>query len=124
MAHALRHHGLHRPRFTLDSLALVEIVALAPLALLLSLWLIPEAFQIQWGCVGGLGAQGMTGDEYSDAVAVFGTLGWILVAVTVLFAEIGERSRLAAILPAAWFTVLIGGALVMAALVGPAPCPA
>jgi hypothetical protein len=41
-----------------------------------------------------------------------------------LFANIAERPRLAAILPLAWFVILVVGMLVAAGSVGPAPCPA
>ena len=31
--------------------------------------------------------------------------------------------RLAAVLPALWFVLLVGGAAIAAAAIGPAPCP-
>jgi hypothetical protein len=59
-------------------------------------------------------------DTYSDAVGVLGTLGWIVVAIAVFFAHIAERPRLAAVFPAVWFGLLVGGAFVAAAAIGPA----
>ena len=56
--------------------------------------------------------------------AVVGTAGWLVVCLGVLFAQIAERPRLAAILPVAWFVLLVLGTVVLAATFGPAPCPA
>jgi len=71
-----------------------------------------------------LGEQGNTpGDSYSDTFVVLGTFDWIVVAIAVLFAHIAERQRLAASIAAVWFGLLVGGALLWAAAIGPAPCP-
>ena len=114
-----------RRRLSIDSLSLLELVVFVPLAGILGLWLIPKWFDIQWSCVTGVGIQGDTaGDTYSDTVGVLGTLGWIVVAIAVLFAHIAERPRLAAVIPAVWFGLLVGGALIAAAAIGPSLCPA
>jgi hypothetical protein len=77
-----------------------------------------------WSCVTSLGAEGNTAsDVFSNTVGVLGTFGWIIVAIAVLFAHIAERPRLAAVIPAVWFVLLVGGAAIAAAAIGPAPCP-
>jgi hypothetical protein len=126
MAYALgSQESSRRLRLSVDSLALLELVVFVPVAGVLTLWLIPTWFDIHWSCVSGLGLEGSTpGDTYSDAVGVLGTLGWVVVAIAVLFAHIAERPRLAAAFPAVWFGLLVGGAFVAAAAIGPAPCPA
>jgi hypothetical protein len=84
------------------------------------LWLIPKWFDIHWSCVTGSGELGNTpGDSYSDTFAVLGTFGWIVVAIIALFARVAERPRLAAVIAAAWFGLLVGGALLSAAAIGP-----
>jgi hypothetical protein len=114
----------HRRRLSVDSLSLLELVVLVPAAGVIVLWLIPKWFDIHWSCITGLGELGNTpGDSYSDTFAVLGTFGWIVVAIVVLFAHIAERPRLAAVIAAAWFGLLVGGALLWAAAIGPAPCP-
>jgi len=113
-----------RRRVSVDSLSLLELVVLVPLAGVFVLWLIPKWFDIQWSCVTGLGEQGDTpGDSYADTFAVLGTFGWIVVAIAVLFAHIADRQRLAAAIAAVWFGLLVGGAVLWAAAIGPAPCP-
>ncbi len=124
MTNTFAEQSSHRHRFSIYSLALLEIVVLAPIAAVLALWLIPVAFQIEWNCVSGIGAQATRGDDFSNGVAVFGTLGWLLVGIAVLFAQIGERPRLAVILPLAWFVVLVAGTTLAAVVIGPAACPA
>ncbi len=125
MAHVLRPENTHRHRLSIDSLSLLELVVFVPLAGVLVLWLIPEWLDVHWSCVTGLGEQGATaGDAYADTVGVLGTFGWIVVAIAVLFAHIAERPRLAALIAALWFVLLVGGAAIAAAAIGPAPCPA
>lgn len=125
MAYVARSQEPSRRRLlSVDSLSLLELVVLVPVTGVLVLWLIPKWFDIQWSCVTGLGVQGNTpGDSYADTFAVLGTFGWILVAIVVLFAHIAERPRLGAVIAAAWFGLLLGGALLWAAAIGPAPCP-
>jgi hypothetical protein len=113
-----------RRRLSVDSLSLLELLLLVPAAGVFVLWLIPKWFDIHWSCITGLGELGNTpGDSYADTFAVLGSFGWILVAIVVLFAHIAERPRLAAVVAAAWFGLLVGGALLWAAAIGPAPCP-
>jgi len=124
MAFVARAQEPSRRHLSVDSLSLLELVVLVPAAGVLVLWLIPRSFDIHWSCVTGLGELGNTpGDSYSDTFAVLGTFGWIVVAIVVLFAHIAERPRLAAVIAAAWFGLLVGGALLWAAAIGPAPCP-
>jgi hypothetical protein len=113
-----------RRRFSVDSLSLLELVVFVPAAGILVLWLIPKWLDIQWGCVTGLGEQGNTpGDVYSNTFGVLGTLGWLVVAIAVLFAHIAERPRLAGVIPAVWFGLIVGGAAIGAAAIAPAACP-
>lgn len=125
MAYALgSQESSRRRRLSLDSLSLLELIVLVPVAGMLVLWLIPKWFDIQWSCVTGLGAEGnRPGDVYSDTFGLLGTLGWIVVAIAVLFAHIADRPRLAAVFPAVWFGLLVGGALVAATAISPSPCP-
>jgi hypothetical protein len=115
--------GSHR-RLTAGTLSLVEILVLAPLAAILAFWLIPKAFGIEWSCVTGTGIGNTDGDSFAENVAVFGTIGWFVVFIGTLFAHIADRERLAAILPIAWFLVLIAAMTIAAASIGPVPCPA
>ena len=106
------------------TLSVIEIVLLAPLAALLAFWLIPRAFGIEWSCVGGTGIASSDGESFAESVAVFGTIGWFVVLLATLFANIAERERVAAALPVAWFLVLVTAMTIAASSVGPAPCPA
>jgi hypothetical protein len=56
--------------------------------------------------------------------SALGLLGLVLVLVAILFAHIAARTRLATLLPVVWFGMLVGGAAIAAAWIGPAPCPA
>jgi len=66
--------------------------------------------------------QTTSGDTFADVLVVAGTAGWLGVFVAVLFAQIAQRERVAALLPLVWFVVLIGGAFIAAASIGPAIC--
>lgn len=124
MSHALSSRRRHRRRhISVPSLSLLEIVVLAPLAAVLALWAIPDAFGIEWSCVGTYGTLTTRGDSFGDAVAVAGTFGWLAVFIAVVFAHIAERPRLAVALPLVWFVGLVGTTLVVAATIGPLPCP-
>ena len=124
MSQALDSHRQHkRPHVSAPSVSLLEIVVLAPVAAILTLWVIPDAFGIEWSCVGRYGVQATRGDSFGDAVTVGGTVGWLAVLIAVLFANIAERPRLAALLPVVWFVVLVLATLIAAATVGSAPCP-
>jgi hypothetical protein len=102
----------------------LEIVVLAPLAAVLVLGVVPSAFEIEWECVRGFGVVRTVGDSYLTAFAVVGALGWVAVAVGMIYAHISERPRVALALPLAWFVVLVVSALVAAAAIGPATCAA
>jgi hypothetical protein len=115
-------HQRRRPSAAV--LSAVEIVVLAPLAALLAFWLIPKAFGIEWSCIGGAGVGNTAGESFAETLAVFGTIGWLVVLLGTLFANIAERERLAAVLPVAWFLILFAAMTIAAASVGPAPCPA
>ena len=124
MAHELASSTRTRYRPSAETLSVVEVLVLAPLAAALAFWLIPAAFGIDWSCVTSTGVGTTTGDSFARTVAVAGTLGWVFVLVGTLFAHIAERPRLAVALPAVWFVLLVGVMTIAAAAVGPAPCPA
>ena len=102
----------------------VEILVLAPLTAIFAFWLVPDAFGIEWSCGSVVGIESTRGDSFAETVAVAGTIGWVLVFLGTLFAQIAERPRLAVVLPLAWFALLIGAMTIAATAVGPAPCPA
>jgi hypothetical protein len=112
-----------RRRLTAGTLSLIEILVLAPLAAILAFWLIPQAFDIEWSCVGGTGISTSDGESFAQSIAVFGTIGWFVVLLGTLYATIADRERLAAVLPVAWFVVLVAAMTIAAASVGPALCP-
>jgi hypothetical protein len=99
-------------------------VVLGPLAGVLVLVAIPDAFGIESSCVTATGAVTTAGDSYVAAFAVLGSVGWLAVFLGVIFAGIVERPAVGMLLPALWFAVLVSAALVAAAAIGPAPCPA
>ena len=63
-------------------------VLLGPLAGVLVLGAIPDAFRIESSCVTQTGAVNTEGDVYVRAFAVLGTLGWLAVFGGVMFASI------------------------------------
>ena len=95
---------------------------LRPLAALLVLWVIPSAFEIEWGCVTGSGVLHQAGDSYAAGFGVAGTFGWLAVGFGAIFASIAEVRWLPVVLPFAWFLALVAGSLVVAASIGPQPC--
>jgi hypothetical protein len=101
----------------------LELLVLGPAAGVLVLWLIPEAFDIEWACIGSTGISRTAGENYIAAFATIGTAGWLAVIAAIVFAGIAGSRRAAAVLPAVWFAVLVGAALVVAAAIGPAACP-
>jgi hypothetical protein len=112
-----------RPWLSPDRLLWAQVLVLAPLAALLVLLLIPSWFDIGWGCIGTeTGVLRTAGDLYITAFGVIGTLGWLLVVMAALFANVTGASRAAALLPGAWFVALVGAALLAAAAIGPSPC--
>lgn len=100
----------------------LEVIVLAPLAAILVLLLIPSWFDVEWGCVSTTGATHTPGDLYITTFGVLGTLGWLLVVMAALFANVTGSSRFASVLPVAWFTALVLGALITAATIGPQVC--
>lgn len=112
-----------RPHLGAEWLSVLEMLILGPLAGYLVLGAIPDAFDVEWSCVSSGGMERSGGEDYIAAFAVFGTLGWFAVLTGSIFAGIADARRLAAILPVAWFVMLVGSALVAAATLGPAVCP-
>ena len=113
-----------RRRLSVDSLSLLELVVLVPVAGVLVLWLVPSG-----STSSGAASRASESRATRPATATrtrlpsSGTFGWIVVAIVVLFAHIAERPRLGAVIAAAWFGLLVGGALLWAAAIGPAQCP-
>jgi hypothetical protein len=104
-------------------LSVVELIVLAPAAGIIVFRVIPSAFDVEWGCLGGFGVTRTDGDTYLAGLATIMAFGWLIVAVGILYAEIAENRRVAAALPAAWFGILVVLAIVWAAAIGPAQCP-
>jgi hypothetical protein len=124
MAHHLTARpSRRRPHLGPEWLSVLEMLILGPLAGYLVLGAIPDAFDVEWSCVSSVGSERSQGEDYVAAFAVFGTLGWFAVLTGSIFAGIADARRLAAILPVAWFVILVGSALVAAATLGPAVCP-
>lgn len=112
-----------RPSLSSERVMWVEVLVLAPLAALLVLLAFPSWFEIDWGCVSTTtGVMRTAGDAYIATFAVLGTLGWLLVVMAALFANVTGSSRFAAYLPVAWFTALVTSALIAAAAIGPRTC--
>ncbi|MFO7573412.1 MAG: hypothetical protein R6W48_12550 [Gaiellaceae bacterium] len=111
-----------RRGFSLERLMWIEVLVLAPLAAILVLLVIPSWFQIDWGCISTTGVTRTPGDTYITTFGVLGTLGWLVVVMAALFANITGSNRVASILPIAWFTTLVLAALVTAAAIGPQLC--
>ncbi|GIU95368.1 MAG: hypothetical protein KatS3mg012_1825 [Gaiellaceae bacterium] len=106
-----------------ERLMWIEVVVLAPLAAILVLLAFPSWFEIDWGCVSTTtGVMRTAGDAYIATFGVLGTLGWLLVVMAALFANVTGSSRFAAYLPVAWFTALVTSALIAAAAIGPQIC--
>lgn len=124
MAHRFTSRGTARRSMRAGSLGALEILVLGSLAALLVLVVIPAVFAIDSGCVGTSGVQWIGGDTYFAGAGVVGTFGWLAVALAALYAQIAESPRLALLLPVAWFVLFVGGFLVVAAAIGPQPCPA
>ncbi len=101
----------------------LEFLVLAPAAAVVALWLVPDAFGIEWNCVGASGVQRVSGDSYAATIAVAGTFGWLFVLMGELYARVAGARRLALLLPLAWFVLLVLTAVIMAAAVGSEPCP-
>ena len=104
--------------------SLLEILFLGPLAALFTLWLVPSLVGIEWQCASALGVVHVGGDTYLSTIVVFGTLGWLLVMVGAIYAQIAESHRLAVLLPLGWFAAFVAGALLIGLSLGPVSCPA
>ncbi len=105
-------------------LSLVELIVLIPLAGILVFGVVPSAFDVEWNCPGGFGVQHTDGDAYLDAFATIMAVGWFLVLVGIVYAEIADNQRAAAVIPVVWFAILVAMSLVSAAAIGPELCPA
>ena len=92
-------------------------------AALLVLFAFPRAFEIESSCVGATGTRQTAGDTYVAGFVLVGTLGWVVAFLGAIYASIDDRRGLVLLLPLAWFAVLVLAALVVAALLGPVPCP-
>lgn len=124
MAHQLTaRRPRRRPQLGPEWLSVLEMLILGPLAAYLVLGAIPDAFDVEWSCVSSGGMERSGGEDYIATFAVLGSLGWFAVLTGSIFAGIADARRLAAILPVAWFVILVGAALVGAATLGPAACP-
>ena len=99
-------------------------VLLGPLAGVLVLVVIPDAFGIESSCLTATGTVTTAGDAYVRSFAVLGTLGWLGVVGGAIFAGIVGQRAVVMLLPILWFVVLVLAALVAATVVGPVPCPA
>jgi hypothetical protein len=105
-------------------LSLVELIVLVPVAGILVFAVVPSAFDVEWSCLGGFGVQRTDGDAYFDAFATIMAVGWFLVLVGIVYAEIADNQRAAALIPVVWFAILVAMSLVSAAAIGPELCPA
>jgi len=101
---------------------LLSTLVLGLLAAVLVIEVIPRLFDIESSCLSTRGVQ-RAGEEYFDALVVGGTLGWLGVAVASIYASIADRPRIVLLLPLAWFLTFVLLALIVAAAIGPAPCP-
>lgn len=120
----IREPGARRSRHVgAGSLCVLEIIVLGLLAAYVVLLLIPSAFTIESDCVGEYGRERIPGDSYFAAASVFGTFGWLAVAVVTIYAQIADWPRLALLLPLAWFAVFVSSSLIVAVAMAPQLCP-
>lgn len=104
-------------------LSLVELIVLAPAAGIMVFAVVPSVFDVEWNCLGGFGVATTEGDTYLAGFASIMAIGWLLVLVGIVYAEIADNRRAAAAIPAVWFVALVAIAVVWAAAIGPARCP-
>jgi len=104
-------------------LSLVELLVLVPVGGILVFGVVPSAFDVEWNCLGGFGVQTTEGDSYLAGFATLMSLGWLLVLVGIVYAEIADNRRAAAAIPAIWFATLVALSIVWAAAIGPERCP-
>ncbi len=112
-----------RPSHLPGWLSVVELIVLAPAAGILVFGVVPSAFDVEWGCLGGFGVTRTDGDTYLAGFASIMAFGWLLVLVGIVYAEISDNRRAAAAIPAVWFATLVALAIVWAAAIGPDRCP-
>lgn len=113
---------LRRPSMPWGLLVGLEVVTLAFLSAMLVLVVIPNSFDVEWGCFGGSGSLHTRADAYVDGFAVAGALGWLVATgVTAVVYAVG-RQLVALAVPLVWFGALVLAALGVAALIGPLPC--
>jgi hypothetical protein len=110
-------------RLPAGALSALAFVVLAPAAAILVLVAIPRGLEIESSCVTPGGVQKTAGDTFVAAFALLGTLGWIVAFLGTIYASIADRRGVVVLLPLAWFAVLVLSALVVAAFLGPVPCP-
>ena len=115
--------GRRHVRVSAGWLSVLEVIVLAPTAAYLVLKAIPSAMEVEWECMTDAGRVRTEGDSYQAAFAAIGTFGWIAVLAAIVYGEIFEAFRLVALLPLAWFTVLVAAAFLAAVAIGPALCP-
>jgi hypothetical protein len=89
---------------------------------MLVLVVIPNGFDVEWGCFGGSGSLHTRADTYVDAFAVGGALGWLIAAGVTAVVYTAGRRLVALAVPLAWFSVLVLAAVGVAASIGPLPC--
>jgi amino acid transporter len=105
-------------------LSVVELIVLVPASGLLVFGVVPSAFDVEWSCLGGFGVQRTDGDTYLAGFATIMGAGWFLVLVAIVYAEISDKQRAAAVIPVVWFAILVAISVVSAAAIGPELCPA
>lgn len=110
-------------RLPTGALSALAFLLLGPAAAVLVLVAIPRGFEIESSCVTSGGVQKTAGDTFVAAFALLGTLGWIVAFLGAIYASIADRRGVVVLLPLVWFAVLVFSALVVAALLGPVPCP-
>lgn len=101
----------------------LAFVLLGLAAAALVLLVIPGAFAIESSCVTSSGSTRTVGDTYIAGFVVLGTLGWLAAFLGMIYANIADRRDVAMLVPLVWSATLVLTALVVAALLGPAPCP-
>ena len=117
-----RRHRLRRPDMPWGLLAGLEVVALAFLSAMLVLIVIPNGFEVEWGCFGQSGSLHTGADTYVAGFAVGGALGWLLTALITAFVYASGRRLVALAVPLVWFGVLVLAAVGVAASIGPLAC--
>jgi hypothetical protein len=110
-------------RLPSGALSALAFLLLGPAAAYLVLVAIPRGFEIESSCLTSGGVQKTSGDTFVGAFVVLGTLGWIAAFLGAIYASIADRRGIVVLLPLVWFAVLVLSAFVVAAVLGPVPCP-